>query len=157
MRCRLACGGDFALDVFERVSPVDVEVGMAECPALWMNAVRRTRVKQACARTCSPNWLSSEFLTWVRCEKSVWNDGEERAYLVKVVFVELADKGSKIGVLEHAGEDGLCKLVHVLDDEAVAVGTPGDDVCPRGVLEHPGGAGRLAAGEGEGTVWRTHL
>ena len=40
-------------------------------------------------------------------------------------------------MLEHAGEDGLCELVHVFDDEAVTVGAPGDDVGPRGVLEHP--------------------
>ena len=57
---------------------------------------------------------------------------------MKVVLVELADKGGEIGVLEHAGEDGLCEFVHVLDDEAVAVGAPGDDVCPGGVFEHPG-------------------
>lgn len=43
---------------------------------------------------------------------------------MKVVFVELANKGGKIGVFEHAREDGLCKIVHVLDDEAVAARTP---------------------------------
>lgn len=60
-----------------------------------------------------------------------WKEGEARggdAYLVEVVLVELADERGKIGVLEHAGEDGLCELVHVLDDEAVAVGSPGDDM-----------------------------
>ena len=62
-----------------------------------------------------------------------------RTYLVKVVLVELADKGGKVGVLEHAGEDGLGKLVHVLDDEAIAVGAPCDDVGERRVLEHPAG------------------
>ncbi len=34
--------------------------------------------------------------------------------LVEVVLVELADEACKVGVLKHAGEDGFCKLVHVL-------------------------------------------
>lgn len=33
---------------------------------------------------------------------------------MKVILVELADKGSEIGVFEHARQDGLCELVHVL-------------------------------------------
>ena len=61
----------------------------------------------------------------------------KETYFVKVIFVELTDEGSEIGVLEHAGEDGLCKLVHVLDDKAVAMRSPRDDVGKRGVLEHP--------------------
>ena len=40
-------------------------------------------------------------------------------------------------MLEHAGEDGLCELVHVLDDEAVAIRTPRDDVGEGGVFKHP--------------------
>ena len=56
---------------------------------------------------------------------------------VKVVFVELTDETGKIGVLEHPREDGLCELVHVLDDEAVAVWPPGDDICEGGVFEQP--------------------
>ena len=45
------------------------------------------------------------------------SDGARRGTdLVKVVFVELADEGGKVGVLEHAREDGLCKLVHVLGE-----------------------------------------
>ena len=47
---------------------------------------------------------------------------------VKVVFVELTDETGEIGVLEHPREDGLGELVHVLDDEAVAIRTPRDDV-----------------------------
>jgi hypothetical protein len=35
--------------------------------------------------------------------------------LVEIVLVELANEGSKIGVLEHARKDGLCKLVHILE------------------------------------------
>lgn len=58
---------------------------------------------------------------------------------MKVVLVELANKGGEIGVLEHAREDGFCELVHVLDDEAVALGAPRHDVGERGVLEHPAG------------------
>ena len=67
---------------------------------------------------------------------------------MKVVLVELADKGGEIGVLEHAGEDGLCELVHVLDDEAVAVWPPRDDVCKGRVFKHPAGwrVGRSATG-----------
>ena len=33
---------------------------------------------------------------------------------MEVVLVELADEGGEVGVLEHAREDGLCELVHVL-------------------------------------------
>jgi hypothetical protein len=43
---------------------------------------------------------------------------------VEIVLVELPDEAGKVGVLEHAREDGLCELVHVLDDKAVAVGAP---------------------------------
>ena len=44
--------------------------------------------------------------------------------LVAVVLVQLSEyEGRKVGVLERAGQDGLCKLVHVLDEEAGAVGT----------------------------------
>lgn len=57
---------------------------------------------------------------------------------MKVVLVELADKRGKVGVLEHAGENRLCKLGDVLDDKAVALGPPGDDMRELGVLEHPG-------------------
>lgn len=56
--------------------------------------------------------------------------------LVKVVLVELADKAGKIRVLEEAGEDNFCKLGHVLYDEAIALGTPADNVCKRRVFEH---------------------
>ena len=42
---------------------------------------------------------------------------KKKTYLVKVVLVELADEGSKIGVFEHPREDGLCELVHVLSRE----------------------------------------
>ena len=61
---------------------------------------------------------------------------------MEVVLVELADEGGEVGVLEHAGEDGLCELVHVLDDEAVTVGAPRDDVREGGILEHPSGQER---------------
>ena len=56
---------------------------------------------------------------------------------MEVVLIELADEGGEVGVLEHAGEDGLCELVHVLDDEAVAVWPPGNHICEGGVFEHP--------------------
>ena len=42
-------------------------------------------------------------------------------------------------MLEHAGEDRLCELVHVLDDKAVATRTPRDNVSEGGILEHPSG------------------
>ena len=56
---------------------------------------------------------------------------------MKVVLVELPDKAGKVGVLEHPREDGLCKLVHVLDDKAVAIRTPRDEICEGGVFKHP--------------------
>ena len=39
--CGFAGGGDLALDVFEGVSAIDVEIGMAEGPALQANASAR--------------------------------------------------------------------------------------------------------------------
>jgi len=57
--------------------------------------------------------------------------------LVEVVLVELADEACKVGVLEHAGEDGFCELVHVFYDESVTGLVPRDDVVERVVLEHP--------------------
>ena len=56
---------------------------------------------------------------------------------MEVILVQLSDEGGKVGMLEHARQDGLRELVHVLDDEAVALGAPGHDVGERGVLEHP--------------------
>ena len=35
-------------------------------------------------------------------------------HLVKIVFVELPYEGSKVGMFKHSGENGLCKLIHVL-------------------------------------------
>jgi hypothetical protein len=58
---------------------------------------------------------------------------------VEVILVELADERGKVGVLEHAREDGLCELGDILDDKTVALGAPGDDVRKLGVFEHPAG------------------
>lgn len=58
-----AGGRDFALDVFEGIAAVDVKVGVAEGPALGERSEAR-EAGRARVRTCSPNWLSSEFLTW---------------------------------------------------------------------------------------------
>jgi hypothetical protein len=41
----------------------------------------------------------------------------ERTNLVKVILVELANEGCKVGMLEHPWEDGLCELIHVLSRE----------------------------------------
>ena len=58
--------------------------------------------------TCSPNWPSSVFLTYgspVRLAalagRTMWGNGEQRTDLVKVVLVELANKGRKVGMFKH--------------------------------------------------------
>lgn len=61
----------------------------------------------------------------------------ERAYLVEIIFVQLAHKASKIGVFEHARKDGRRKLVDVLDDEAVALRAPADYIGIKFVFQHP--------------------
>ena len=61
---------------------------------------------------------------------------------MEVILVQLTDEGGEIGMLEHSGENGLCELVHVLDDEAVAEGAPGDDGREGRVFEHPTRGGR---------------
>jgi hypothetical protein len=60
----------------------------------------------------------------------------KKPYLVKIVFVELPNEGSKIGVLEHFWEDGFGELVHVFDYETISIWTPRDHRLKRGVLEH---------------------
>jgi hypothetical protein len=54
--------------------------------------------------------------------------------LVEIILVELANEGSKVGVLEHPRENGLCELVHILDYKAVAVRAPGNHPLERGIL-----------------------
>ena len=56
---------------------------------------------------------------------------------MEVILVELSDEASEIRVLKHPWEDGLRELVHVLDDEAVAMRTPRHDMGERRVFEHP--------------------
>jgi hypothetical protein len=78
----------------------------------------------------------------------------KKTNLVKVILVELANEGSKIGVFEHPREDGLCELVHVLsreirgsnhisargetiadlDYKAVTIRAPRNDPLERGIL-----------------------
>ena len=59
-------------------------------------------------------------------------------HFVKVILVQLPDEGGKIGVFEHPGQDRFCEFVHVLDDKAVATGTPRNDMLEVGIFEHPG-------------------
>lgn len=94
---RLALCRDFALDVLERLAAVSVKIGVAECPALaggWMSAERG-----------SDGGRTNMFAELVVV--GVFD-------LVKVVLVQLAHEAGKVGVLEHAGQDRLCELVHVL-------------------------------------------
>lgn len=37
--------------------------------------------------------------------------------LVEVIFVQLANEGSEVGVFEHSWEDGFGELVHVLGSD----------------------------------------
>jgi len=57
--------------------------------------------------------------------------------LVKVIFVQLPDERGKVGVFEHPRQDRFCEFVHVLDDKAVASGTPRNDMLEVGIFEHP--------------------
>ena len=57
--------------------------------------------------------------------------------LVKVILVQLPDERGKVGVFEHPGQDRFCEFVHVLDDKAVASGTPRNDMLEVGIFEHP--------------------
>ena len=57
-------------------------------------------------------------------------------HLVEVVLVQLANEACKVRMLEHPREDSLCELVHILDDEAIALGTPRYDMREGGVFEH---------------------
>ena len=76
---------------------------------------------------------------------------------VKVVFVELTDETGEIGVLEHPREDGLGELVHVLDDEAVALGPPRYDMREGSVLEHPDGRSFRPRAQKQARNVSTHL
>lgn len=104
--------------------------------------------------------------------------GEEDAYvfaelalvcildLMEIVLVELTDKGCKVGVFEHAWKDGFREFVHVLDDdklskrrkiggnvtyldnETIALWTPGHDRLKCGIFKHP------TEKDEEGGKWR---
>ena len=56
---------------------------------------------------------------------------------MEVVLVELSDETRKVGVLEYPRQNCFSEFVHILDDEAVAFGTPGYDVHNLGLFEHP--------------------
>ena len=60
--------------------------------------------------------------------------------LVEVVLVQLPDKRGKVGVFEHPGQDRFCELVHVLDNKAIASGTPRNDMLEVWIFEHSNGS-----------------
>jgi hypothetical protein len=55
---------------------------------------------------------------------------------MEIVLVELADEGGKVGMLEHARKDDLCKFIHVLDGKRIAAGRPRHEVLISVILEH---------------------
>ena len=65
--------------------------------------------------------------------------------LVEVILVQLPNEGGEVGVFEHPGQDRFCEFVHVLDDKAVAPGTPRNDMLEVWILEHPRGFGYVSA------------
>ena len=46
--------------------------------------------------------------------------GIDEMHLVEIVLVQLPDERDKVGVLERAGKDGVCELIHVLSKGASA-------------------------------------
>lgn len=56
---------------------------------------------------------------------------------MKVILVKLTDETRKVRVLEHPRQNGSSEFVHIFDDEAVALGTPGYDVDNLGLFKHP--------------------
>lgn len=56
---------------------------------------------------------------------------------MEVVLVQLSDETSKVGVFEYPRQDRFSEFGHILDDEGVALGTPGYDVHNLGLLKHP--------------------
>lgn len=75
---------------------------MTKCPALY-----KIRIKRGCLREREreQTYVFSELV--VICVLD----------FVKVVFVQLTNKGSKVGVFEHSRKDRLCEFVHVLGCE----------------------------------------
>lgn len=92
-----ALSWDFTLNVFECMTPVGMEIGVAESPALETHSWRG----QCEGR--ETYMLSKAMVIGV-------------LDFVKVVLVELADKGSKVGVFEHAWKNGSGEFIHVLDE-----------------------------------------
>ena len=76
---------------------------------------------------------------------------------MKPIHVQLTHEAGEIGVLEHPREDGLGELVHVLDDEAVALGPPRYDMREGGVLEHPDGRSFRPRAQKQARNVSTHL
>ncbi len=90
-RCGFTLSGDFTLDVLE-----------ASRRSAWKSGWRNVQLwKEEDIRDRSA--VAIAILVLVRVLD-----------LVEIVLVELADEACEVGVLEHAGEDGFCKLVHVL-------------------------------------------
>jgi hypothetical protein len=56
-------------------------------------------------------------IRWRPSEEGETRGKEKKTNLVKVILVELANEGRKIGVFKHPREDGLCELVHILSRE----------------------------------------
>lgn len=61
----------------------------------------------------------------------------EHTYLVEVILVQLTHKTSEVGVFEHARKDCRRELVDVLDDEAITLRAPADDIGKQLVFQHP--------------------
>lgn len=81
---------------------------MSECPTL----------KLGCQCSCDPRGMEGLFHLFTEWAVIRVLD------FVEVVLVELPDETRKVGVLEHPRQNGFCKFVHILDDEAVAPRTP---------------------------------
>jgi hypothetical protein len=58
--------GDFSLYVLKRVATVSMEIRVAESPGLCEGDEKRRDDRWGATLTCSPNWLSSVFLTYGR-------------------------------------------------------------------------------------------
>ena len=53
---------------------------------------------------------------------------------VEIVHVQLTDKRGQVAVFEESGEDGLSKIVSLLNDEAVTCFIPTDQIVEGWVL-----------------------
>ncbi len=123
---RFADGRNFSLDVLQRVPSIGMEVRVSECPAL----IKR-HMRMSTTMTIMETYVLAERVVVCVLDLELRNTVSQKqgkiptgTHLMEIILVQLSDEAREVRVLERPRKDSLCKFIHVLYDEAVAVRTP---------------------------------